>query len=139
VSEIRTLYVPIGNRRRTDMRIWMILPKTRCDQHLLSECELHKFIVTLQMYTHIDSYIRNDLLESLSIHSRHKTIGEELERRSIYHKTSLEFSETVTVWLHKEYKLHIIDRVDVCSQNLSKNVKEIILSFLVEQERRNYA
>src|SRR3989304_10134100 len=72
------------------MRMWMVDPKYMCRKHLLGEhLEIHMFVNTIRMGISIKGYIKNNLLEPLSLYARHNDIEKEMTKREYKHKTEL--------------------------------------------------
>jgi hypothetical protein len=71
--------------------MWMVNPKIMCNKHLLGEhVELHMFIGTIKKNKSLDGYVKNNLLEEDSIHSRHDALVKEMIDRNMIHKSNLE-------------------------------------------------
>lgn len=76
------------------MRMWMVDPRSMCDQHLLGEhVELHMLAGTLARRHSIDGYIDNGLLEPASMQDRHARLVEEMDRRGFNHRSPLPEAE----------------------------------------------
>ena len=74
------------------MRMWMVEPKLMCNQHLLGEhLELHMFVGTINNGTSVEGYVKNNLLETRSLPSRHNEIVSEMIRRGMNHKSPLPY------------------------------------------------
>lgn len=72
------------------MRMWMVDPKIMCRQHLLGEhVEHHMFVGTINKGISIDGYLRDNLLEPLSLLTRHVELVREMESRGYNHKSEL--------------------------------------------------
>lgn len=72
------------------MRQWMVDPKIMCRKHLLGEhVEHHMFIGTLNRGISVAGYLRDNLLEPASLHSRHAELAAEMARRGYSHKSPL--------------------------------------------------
>lgn len=72
------------------MRMWMTDPRIQCKDHLLGEhLEMHMFVGTLRRFTDVSGYLRNNLLEPLSLRARHDELVVEMERRGYNHKSPL--------------------------------------------------
>lgn len=73
------------------MRQWMVEPKIMCDRHLLGEhLEHHMFIGTILKGKSIKGYIKNNLLEPMSLFVRHDLLIFEMKRRGMNHQSPLE-------------------------------------------------
>lgn len=72
------------------MRQWHADPKRMCMKHLLGEhVEHHMFAGTLSKGKSVAGYIRGNLLEPLSLKSRHDAIAEEMEARGYSHHSPM--------------------------------------------------
>ena len=72
------------------MRMWMVNPKIMCRKHLLGEhVEHHMFVGTINKGIALDGYLKNNLLEMESLHSRHLELATEMESRGYNHKSLL--------------------------------------------------
>lgn len=72
------------------MRMWMIDPRILCRKHLLGEhVETHMFAGTLNAGKDMSGYVRNNLLEVLSLRERHDALAAEMTRRGMKHKSPL--------------------------------------------------
>ncbi len=73
------------------MRQWMVNPKIMCRKHLLGEhLEHHMFYEAIKNGRKVDGYVKNNLLEILSLKQRHDEVAEEMKRRGYRHNTPLE-------------------------------------------------
>ena len=101
------------------MRQWFYDPSKMCTKHLLGEhVEHHMFVGTINKGTSINGYLRNNLLEPLSLQARHDEIVLEMKRRGFNHKTPLpevDFSK-----LTNEQKLHKVDKERSASDLLGR-------------------
>ena len=69
----------------------MVNPKYMCNRHLLSEhVEHHMIIGTLKKKKSIAGYVRNNLLEPLSLLERHEELKNEMVRRGLKHKSEID-------------------------------------------------
>ena len=86
------------------MRQWMCNPLMLCQKHLGGEhVESHMFIGTFKQKKRIFGYIKNNLVEPLSIPNRHNVLAWELVRRSLI-KSNGEFYTPHETWIdEKEY------------------------------------
>ncbi|HOH58521.1 MAG TPA: pyrimidine dimer DNA glycosylase/endonuclease V [Bacilli bacterium] len=110
------------------MRQWMCDPRFMCNKHLFGEhVEHHMFIGTLERKKSINGYIKNDLLEPLSLKARHDALADEIIKRNFNHYTPLVFEEeTIFDYLREDQINHKIDkdnslllllsRCEVCQQ-----------------------
>lgn len=72
------------------MRMWMVDPKIMCRKHLLGEhVEHHMFVGTINKGVSVDGYLRDNLLEPLSLLTRHVELVREMESRGYNHKSEL--------------------------------------------------
>jgi hypothetical protein len=70
--------------------MWMVDPKLMCNQHLLGEhVELHMFVGTIKKRKSLDGFVKNNLLEFLSIEKRHTALALEMTKRKMNHKSVL--------------------------------------------------
>ena len=70
------------------MRMWMVDPKLMCDKHLLGEhVEIHMFIGTIRKNISISGYIKNGLVETSELVSRHDALAEEIISRGMRHNS----------------------------------------------------
>lgn len=73
------------------MRMWMIEPVRMCTQHLLGEHrEIHMLVGSIRKGRNIKGFLENQLLEPLSIKSRHDAIVKEMHRRGYRHNTPVD-------------------------------------------------
>jgi len=88
------------------MRMWMVNPKILCQKHLFGEhVELHMFIGTLKRKISISGYIKNNLLEILSIEQRHSELLTEIIDRKYNHKSPLIINPDLYSYL-SEYEIN---------------------------------
>jgi hypothetical protein len=97
-----------------------------CNKHLFGEhVEHHMFIGTLERKKSINGYIKNDLLEPLSLKDRHDALADEILKRGFNHYTPLVFEDSIFDYLQKDQIDHKIDknnsllllsRCDTCQQ-----------------------
>lgn len=74
------------------MRQWMVDPRIMCRKHLLGEhVEHHMFVGAINKGTSITGFLKNNLLEPLSLLYRHAALVEEMERRGYKHKSPLAY------------------------------------------------
>lgn len=65
-------------------------PKKMCSKHLLGEhVELHMFVGSMRKKVSMRGYLDKNLLEPLSMDSRHTAIVEELATRGVRHQSPL--------------------------------------------------
>ena len=118
------------------MRMWMVDPKIMCRKHLCGEhVEHHMFIGTIKKGTKVDGYLRNNLLEPLSIFQRHQELSNEMLRRGYNHNSPLEECdcECICNLLEHQRYYHInresalndlISRCPECRQNYKRRTSE---------------
>lgn len=95
------------------MRQWMCDPKIMCNKHLFGEhVEHHMFIGTLIKKKSINGYIKNDLLEPLSLQARHDDLANEIIRRGFKHNTPLVFENSIFDYLSEEQINHKINKLN---------------------------
>ena len=72
------------------MRMWMVDPRIMCRKHLLGEhVEHHMFVGTINKGISVVGYLRDNLLEPLSLLTRHVELVREMESRGYKHKSEL--------------------------------------------------
>ena len=72
------------------MRQWLVDPKIMCRQHLLGEhLEHHMFVGTIRKGGDLTGFLANNLLEPLSLISRHLALVEEMTHRGYNHRSPL--------------------------------------------------
>lgn len=72
------------------MRMWMVDPRIMCRKHLMGEhVELHMLVGSLNKQKSVAGFVAKGLIETASIHNRHKTLVAEMERRGYNHKSPL--------------------------------------------------
>ncbi len=132
------------------MRMWMCSPKIMCKNHLLGEHnECHMFLGSLKKRINIDGYIKNDLLEPLSLKNRHDALADEMIKRGYNHNSNLIFDENIIFSylpakyinhrINKENSLNIlINKCLLCNQNFKKEniMYSITKSFKFEAAHR---
>ena len=93
------------------MRMWMVDPRFMCSRHLRGEYhELFAIVGILKKRRKIDGYIRNNLIEPLSLRSRYLLLKEEMLKRGFKPKASFDFSVDLLDYLPNSYKTFKIDR-----------------------------
>jgi hypothetical protein len=109
------------------MRMWMINPVILCDKHLRGEyVECLMFIGTFKRKLNIPGYVRNNLVEPLSIIDRFYELKNELIRREFNPTKNLDFDVCLLEylkpeWLHAQVNVvnsldDLIRRCDICCQ-----------------------
>lgn len=72
------------------MRMWMVDPRVMCRRHLLGEhVELHMFVGSINKGVDMTGYLADNLLEPMSITSRHWQLVQEMEARGYRHKSPM--------------------------------------------------
>mgnify|MGYP003479523380 FL=1 len=72
------------------MRMWMVPPAIMCRKHLLGEhAELHMFVGTINKGISVAGYLRDNLLEPMSLLARHMELSWEMATRGYKHKSEL--------------------------------------------------
>jgi len=89
-------------------------PKIMCRPHLLGEHkELHMFVGAVLKGKTLTGYAKNDLLEPLSVYSRHRDLVAEMRSRGYQHWTPIDADRYFTALLG-EYPIwfihHHLDR-----------------------------
>jgi hypothetical protein len=73
------------------MRHWMVNPVILCRKHLMAEnVEAHMFVSSIKKGISMAGYLRNNLLEPLSLVSRHDEIAVEMIKRGYRHESPVE-------------------------------------------------
>ena len=104
------------------MRQWMVNPKILCRKHLLGEhVEHHMFIGALRKGKNIDGFLKNNLLEPLSLYYRHEELVQEMEARGYKHKSPLtEIDASIVLYLEPNKMNWKINRGQSLSDLLSR-------------------
>lgn len=91
----------------------MVPPKVMCRKHLLGEhVECHMFYSVLRKgKVRIDGYIRNNLLEPLSLGSRHTALAKEMSERGYSHRSLLP-PDWDEIYKNPYVEKHVLHRVD---------------------------
>ena len=72
------------------MRMWMVPVQYMCRKHLLGEhVEHHMLVGSINKGLSMQGFVDNNLLEPVSILTRHYEIAKEMERRGYNHKSPL--------------------------------------------------
>lgn len=72
------------------MRMWMVDPKTMCRKHLLGEhVETHMCLAIMRRPASMMGYVRNNLVEPLSLQARHEALAAEMVVRGYNHKSPM--------------------------------------------------
>jgi len=72
------------------MRMWMVNPQFMCDKHLFGEhCEIHMFIGSIKKGIKMDGYLKNNLLEPMSLVLRHSILVKEIKERGYKHESEI--------------------------------------------------
>lgn len=114
----------------------MCTPEILCRQHLLGEHnECHMFLGSLKKKINMTGYFKNDLLEPLSLKSRHDDLAGEINKRGYKHLSELKIDESIDFSHLTDHEInHKIDRenslnllltrCERCNLNLNKQEKE---------------
>ncbi|MFW6008747.1 MAG: pyrimidine dimer DNA glycosylase/endonuclease V [archaeon] len=72
------------------MRMWMINPKYLCRKHLMGEhVETHMIVSHINKGKSINGFIKNNLIEPISIKERHDILAIEMVNRKYNHKSKI--------------------------------------------------
>lgn len=72
------------------MRIWGVPVALMCDKHLGGEhVEMHMFKSVIELDKKVDGYIRDKLLDTLAILTRHEELSREMLKRGMKHNSPL--------------------------------------------------
>lgn len=116
------------------MRQWMCNPLMLCQKHLLGEhVEHHMFVGTFKKKLKIDGYIKNNLVEPLSIPSRHYVLAWELVRRSLIKYNGKKYTshqswineneyDNIIQYLPYEQQIHKINKENAINDLLNRCV-----------------
>lgn len=75
------------------MRMWMVDCKLLCRKHLLGEhVDLHMLVGTISKGISLAGYVKNGLVETRSIVSRHDDLVAEMIQRGYNHQSELKIS-----------------------------------------------
>lgn len=87
------------------MRMWMVNPKIMCRKHLLGEhVELHMFVGSINKDISMNGYLKDNLLEPSSLHSRHNELVKEMKERGYNHNSILPLHKSFS---EKDYLIKI--------------------------------
>ncbi len=93
------------------MRQWAVDPRILCRQHLMGEHnEHHMFVGSLHRKISINGYIENNLIEPLTLKSRHNELANEMKKREYNHNSPLEFDIEDLDYLPKKIREYELDR-----------------------------
>ena len=109
----------------------MANPKIMCKQHLIGEYrELFTFLGTMRKQKKIDGYIRNNLLEPLSLEKRYNELREEMLNRNYKPKKEFLFDiklleylkeDIINFKINKENALNaLLCRCSICREKYNK-------------------
>jgi len=113
------------------MRQWMVDPKVLCNKHLFGEhVEHHMFVGTINKGTKVDGYLKNNLLEPLSLKDRHDELAQEILMRGFNHKSDLpEIDYSHLTEIQMDIKINMIssgnDLISRCEKCRDRYIKEI--------------
>jgi hypothetical protein len=117
--------------------MWMAEPRFMCKKHLLGEhIELHMFAGTLKKQISIVGFIKNNLLEPLSLNQRHRELAMEMLNRGMNHNSQLNLDlneslkyledDIINYKIDKEKSLiDLISRCPDCKNKYNRNMKFI--------------
>ena len=72
------------------MRMWMVDVQTMCRKHLMGEhVETHMYVGGMLKGTRMGGYIAGNLLEPLSLKSRHDELAAEMVSRGYHHDSNM--------------------------------------------------
>ena len=101
--------------------MWMVKPSIMCRQHLLGEhVELHMLKAHLIKGKRVDGFIRNSLIDTSQIQSRHNQLVTEMINRGDNHKSNLKFTHINPVGKVdiQESLTELISRCLICKRRL---------------------
>lgn len=77
------------------MRMWMVDPHVLCRKHLLGEhVELHMLVGSIRKGISLGGYVKNGLVDTRQITTRHDSLSVEILRRGMRHNSPLpEFTD----------------------------------------------
>ena len=98
------------------MRMWMVDPRILCRKHLAGEkVELLMFLGTFKRKLNIPGYVKNNLVEPLSILDRYDELVTEFNRRGMNNNVELDFELCLLNYLKPEwrnYEVNIVNALD---------------------------
>ena len=98
------------------MRMWMVDPYILCGKHLRGEYVEHlMFLGTFKRKMKISGYVKNNLVEPLSLIDRFDSLKNEMIRRGFNATKTLDFNLTLLEYLPKEwlyYKVDVVKSLD---------------------------
>lgn len=129
----------LGNSKVNYMRMWLVPPEILCNQHLLGEHnEIHMFFGSLKARKKLSGYFKNNLLEALSLFSRHEELVMEMRKRNFKHLSDLTPASSIPDLFdylsesEKQFKIDrkkslndLISRCEKCRENYFKYIKNI--------------
>jgi hypothetical protein len=121
------------------MRMWMVDPAIMCRQHLLGEHrELHALygVFSKRMSWDLSGYIRNNLIEPISLWHRHDELVAEMEARGYNHRSPLPHWWELGHLLPYEYAKAFVNRERSLEILLGRCVECKDRHATVEKERR---
>lgn len=108
--------------------MWMVPPKILCHNHLFGEhLETHMFLGVMKKQTKLFGYLSKNLLEPLSLKSRHDLLEEEMRRRGFQPNSPIAFDESILEYLGN-WKYTQINK---------KKAKEVLLSRCLKCKERD--
>jgi len=76
--------------------MWMINPKLLCRKHLLGEhVELHMLVGAIRKGRSIEGFVRDNLVATADIASRHRALADEMRRRGYNHASPLVYRDAL--------------------------------------------
>lgn len=95
------------------MRMWMLDPRIMCRKHLAGEkVELLMFVGTFKKRMNIPGYVKNNLVEPLSLLDRYDELVNEFHRRGMNNNKDIDFELTLLDYLKPEWKYAIVNKVN---------------------------
>ena len=104
------------------MRMWMVPPAIMCRKHLLGEhVEHHMFVGTINKGISVAGYLRDNLLEPISLLTRHYELAAEMTRRGYNHKSdllevSLEGLTWKQLWTKVDSEASLVELIRRCPE-----------------------
>jgi hypothetical protein len=92
--------------------MWLVNPLILCRPHLLGEhVEHHMFIGSFKKFIDIDGYIKNNLLEPLTLVERHNALAQEMKNRGYRHHSPISSDFNIKKYItNTNYLNYKIDR-----------------------------
>lgn len=119
------------------MRMWMVDPHILCDKHLRGEyVECLMFIGTFKRKMNIPGYVKNNLVEPLSIIDRFDVLKTEMIRRGFNAQKNMEFEICLLDYLKPEWlwnEVNIVNSLD----DLIRRCHVCALRYQIKTERND--